>query len=200
MFQCSRSLKSLGRSVGTRNRSSIARQAMKDSGIRRKVVERMGRLLSKELTHLASQKAGSMLRDRSCQALEHFSWQDLLKQLEKETPVTLSLLKQCAHIKRRQHKLQGKGGRSSRRMPNEEAAVGMCVAVLMRARSQRMNLVQRLISMLLYGSHAPKQVCYISDLAYKLIYLQCFPLLPPNKFFLYLLLILYIYTHSCIDD
>ena len=179
VFQCSRSLKSLVRSAGRRNRSSIARQAMKDNGIRKKVIERMGRLMSKELTHLASLKAGSMLRDRSCQALERFSWQDLLNELEKETPATLSLLKQCAHVKRRQYKSQDEGGRSSRRLPNEEAAVGMCFAILMRARSQRMNLVQRLISLLLYGSHAPKQVCVTQFIYMFLLTNQCNP--SPNK-------------------
>jgi hypothetical protein len=120
----------------------------------------MGKLLSRELSNLASLKTNSMLRNRSCEALEQFSWQDLLAELEKETPITLSLLKQCAHVKRRAHKPRGEGGRSSRRIPNEEAAVGMCFAILMRARSQRMNLVQRLISVLLYGSHAPKQVSH----------------------------------------
>ena len=45
-------------------------------------------------------------------------------------------------------------------MPNEEAAVGMCITILIRARNQRMNLVQRLISILLYGSHAQKQVSH----------------------------------------
>ena len=39
-------------------------------------------------------------------------------------------------------------------MPNEEAAVGMCFALLMHARSQRMILVQHSFSILHYVSHA----------------------------------------------
>lgn len=151
-------MKPLARSIGRRNRSSIARQAMKDTRIRKIVVERMGKFLSKELTHLSSIKVDSMLRDCSPTTLENLSWQSLLKELEAEAPVTLSLLKECVHVKRRVHKCKGEGGRSSRRLPNQEAAISMCFAILLRARSQRMNLVQRLISMLLYGSHAPKQV------------------------------------------
>ena len=160
MFQLSHSLKRLGRSIGRKNRSSIAHQAMKDTRIRKRVIERMGKLMSKELTQLASLKANSMLRDQSCNTLAGFSWHSLLQELEKETPVTLSLLKQCVHIKRCSHKGQEKGGRKARRLPNEEVAIGMCFAILMRTRSQRMNLVQRLISLLLYGGHAPKQVCW----------------------------------------
>lgn len=163
LFQVSHSLKSLGRSVGRRSRSSIARQVVKDSRIRKMVVERMGKFLSQELTNIASLKTNSVLRNRSCEALEQFSWKSLLLEFEREAPNTLSLLKQCAHVKRRIHKPVGEGGRSERRVPNEEAAVGMCLAILLRARSQRMNLVQRLISILLYGSHAPKQVSIHSN-------------------------------------
>ena len=171
VFQLSHSLKSLGRSVGRRNRSSIAHQAIKDTRIRKRVIERMGKLLSTELNRLSSVKVGSMLRDHSCGIVEGFSWHSLLQELEKEVPVTLSLLKQCVHVKRCVHKGQGKGGRGARRMPNKEAAIGMCVAILMRARSQRMNLVQRLMSLLLYGSHAPKQVGdnLIKDVIYNII-------------------------------
>ena len=98
-------------------------------------------------------------------------------ELEKEAPITLSLLKQCAHIKIRAHKPRSEGGKSRCRIPNEEAAVGMCFAILMRARSQRMTLVQHLISILLYGSHTPKQVSHYSQ---KCITQQLqYQLLPP---------------------
>ena len=123
----------------------------------------MGKLLSQELTNLASLKTNSVLHNCSCEALEQSSQYTLLVELEKEAPTTLSLLKQCAHIKIRAHKPRREGGKSRCRIPNEEAAVGMCFAILMHARSQRMILVQRLISILLYGSHTPKQVSHYSQ-------------------------------------
>ena len=82
-------------------------------------------MLSQESTNLASLKTNSILRNRSYEALEQFSWQNLLVELEKEASITLSLLKQCAHahahahVKRQIHKPHGEGGRS-RRIPNEE--------------------------------------------------------------------------------
>ena len=157
VFQLTRSLKSLGRSVGRKNRPSIARQAMKDVKIRKKVIEIMGKELSKELKHVSSLKVNSLLRDRTAQAVESFSWSQLNQELNKEAPATFSLLQQCAHVKRRTRK--GKGSRrSARRTPSEDAIVGLCMSILLRGRSQRMNLVQRIVSMLLFGSHAPKQV------------------------------------------
>ena len=159
VFHLSHSLKPLARSVGRRNRSSIARQAMKDKRIRKKVVELTGKLLSKELTRLSSKKVNSRLRDCSVGTLEELTWDGLLQEVGTEAPVMLSLLRECVHVKRRVHQPKAKGGRSARRLPSENAAISMCFAVLLRARSLRMNLVQRMISMLLYGTHAPKQVC-----------------------------------------
>ena len=72
----------------------------------------------------------------------------------------LSLPRECIHVKRRGHQPKGKGGRSVRHLPSEDTAITMCFAVLLHTRSLRMNLVQWMISMLLYESHAPKQVCW----------------------------------------
>ena len=158
MFYLTHLLKPLARSVGRRNRSAIARHVMKDSRVRKKIVEHMGKLLSKELARLSSKKVNSHFRDVSVSALEEFTWESLLQEIGTEAPVMLSFLRECVHVKRRGHQPKGKGGRSARRLPSEDTAIAMCFAVLLRARSLRMNLVQRMISTLLYASHAPKQV------------------------------------------
>ena len=129
---------------------------MQEARIQKIVVECLGKVLSKELTYLTSLKFGSVLRNHSVESLKVFSWSDLL---EKAAPISLSLFKHCAHAKRRVRKCKGRSGRSIHHLPDEETAIGMCFAILLCARSQRMNLVQHLLSMLLYGSHAPKQVC-----------------------------------------
>ena len=154
----SNSLKSLVEGAGRRSRSSIACQAMQDVRIRNKVVVRIGKLMSKEMTCFTSLKVGSVHRNCSADTLKEFAWKDLLQELESEAPISLSLFKQCAHVKRRRHKKHDKSGRSACRLLDEDTAICMCFAVLLRSRSQRMSLVQRLMSMLLYGSHAPKQV------------------------------------------
>lgn len=138
---------------------AIARQAMKDVKIRKKIVELMGKVMSKELTHLSSRKVNSSLRNCSVESIEELNWNGLVQELGTEAPVMLSLLRECVHMKRRVHQTKGRGGRSARRLPNKDAAISMCFAVLLRARCQQMNCVQQIISMLLYGSHAPKQVC-----------------------------------------
>ena len=41
---------------------------------------------------------------------------------------------------------------------NDEAVIGICAAILIRHQNPQMNLLQRLISMILYNGHAPKMV------------------------------------------
>jgi hypothetical protein len=64
---------------------------MKDSRIRKKVVELMGKLLSKELAHISSKKVNSHFRDVSVSALE-----ELINQGGLASRVMLSLLRGCS--------------------------------------------------------------------------------------------------------
>ena len=115
VFNLTHSLKPLARSIGRRNRKAIARQAMKDAKIKKKVVELMGKVLSKELTHLSSRKVNSSLRDSSAESIEELNWNGLVQELGTEAPVMLSLLRECVHVKRRAYRPKGKGGTSARR-------------------------------------------------------------------------------------
>ena len=99
VFHLTHSLKPLARSVGRRNISSIARHTMKDSRIRKKVVELMGKLLSKELAHLSSKKVNSHFRDASVSSLEELTRETRLQEIGTEAPVMLSLLRVCVHVK-----------------------------------------------------------------------------------------------------
>ena len=163
LFNLTHSLKPLARSVVRRNRIAIARQAMKDARIRKKIVQLMGKVVSKELTRLSSRNVNSSLRHSSVECIEELDWNALVQELEAEAPVMLSLLRECVQVKLRAYQPKGRGGRSARHLPSQDAAIGMCFAMLLRARCQQMNCVQRMISMLIYGSHAPKQVCRCTE-------------------------------------
>ena len=121
----------------------------------------MGKVVSKELTRLSSRNVNSSLRHSSVECIEESDWNALVQELEAEAPVMLSLLRECVQVKRRAYQPKGRVGRSARRLPSQDAAISMRFSMLLRARCQQMNRVQRMISMLLYGSHAPKQVCHL---------------------------------------
>ena len=55
-----RSLRTLGRSVGTRKKSSIARQSLKDSTIRDRILHYLANDLQHELTHICRKQSPSV--------------------------------------------------------------------------------------------------------------------------------------------
>ena len=64
-----RQLQTLGRSVGARNRSAIARQSLTDLGIREKILCNLGKELQNEMTRMCRKKPSSIFRASSTGAL-----------------------------------------------------------------------------------------------------------------------------------
>ena len=104
------------------------------------------------------QQASSILRKRSPDAIKSFTWADFIQEMD---PVFCQILKECVHRKRSKPSKQG-----TSYAVDDAAVIGMSAAILLRHRNTHMNLVQRIISTLLYGGHAPKQACTLADLYY----------------------------------
>ena len=98
--------------------------------------------MSKELKATCSNKANSILKNSEPTTLESFTWTQLLANLSETAPMTVLLLKTL----------------TSSCTKNPDVVICVCCAILLRARNQRMNLVQRLVSVILHGGHATKQV------------------------------------------
>ncbi len=146
------SLKKLGKSVGRRNPSAIARQVMSHRKTKEAVLRETGLILRKELQTLCKSSAPSMLRGTSPQALKTFQWDSLVDELEERSPTLLEVLRACVSRRRR----KSRKGRSY--AASENTVIGLCAAILLRHRNIKMNLVQRVLSLLLYSEHTPKQV------------------------------------------
>ena len=151
------SLKRLGRSVGRRDRSSIARQVVADRKLLKRTVPLIGKTMAQEMKALCSVDAESILSRTDAATLQAFSWKQLLNELHKTAPITTTLLSNSLTCLRSSRSKKGP------RRANNDAIVGLCCGLLARARSQKMNLIQRLISVLLYGGHASKQARIMSD-------------------------------------
>ena len=124
--------------------------------IKKEVIKTLGKLVQKEMTTLSK---GTTLHGLSDDALRSFSWKKLTSELESVAPNLYSLLKTFVMKKKRKtSKKMSKKGKSY--VVDDETVVGLCAAILLRHRSQRMNLVQRLVSVLLYCGHAPKKVLH----------------------------------------
>lgn len=149
----SRSLKKLGKGVGRLNRSSIARQAMNDQRIRERILNILGEKIRKEMKAMCSLTDLSILRDTSPKTLQSFKWDTLVAELQQKAPILTKVLRQCSQRTRKPSELQ----RKTRRIPDNHV-VAICAAILLRHRNVGMNLVQRMMSVILYSGNAPKQV------------------------------------------
>ena len=105
----------------------------------------IGRELAKEVKVIASDGAHSILQSQNPSHLKEFSWDMLLNEVSQFAPVLKSLLFSATHT----------------RVPrsNTDAIVGMCVAMLVNHQNPKMNLLQKINSLLLYAAHTSKQVC-----------------------------------------
>ena len=123
--------------------------------IKKGILKVLRKLIVKEMKQVCQKKTSSMLRKTSAEALKSFSWDDLLAELEKTAPVFCQILKECVNVKRR-------NGSAKRRFYSTDSAtiIGVVAAILLRHHNEHLNLVQRIISILLYSGHAPKQVLF----------------------------------------
>ncbi len=160
-------LKTLTRSIGRKNRASIARQVMRDPKTKEKVLGILATHVQKEMTTMCSRKTGSILRSAAPEDLKSFSWDTIVAEAQTRAPTLFQILKGTVEVKRRvtwsKSKTTSKPGekgqpkvRSCR--PTQAAVIGVCSAVLLRHKNTHMNLLQKVVSLLLNGGHASKQV------------------------------------------
>ena len=152
MYQL-RSLKKLGRSVGRSNRSAIARQVVKDERIRTRVIELIGTHLGKEMKKLCTKEVMSVLRKADCDSVQQFTVKSIIEEMKTHALSVLTILRGCVQGRRRSRAKKQKS-----RMIDVDTLVSVCCAILLRGRSQKMNLLQCIISLILFCGHASKKV------------------------------------------
>lgn len=104
-------------------------------------MKKVGTMLRKEVKVMCKQDSCFCNKDIS--ALEEFQWSYIVTELKSKAPSLHVLLDNAI----------GKLGLE------KDVAMVMSSAIIIKSNSERANIVQRLISLLLFTSHAPKQVC-----------------------------------------
>ena len=96
---------------------------------------------------MCSDKVNSILQNKSADALKLFSWDVLMKELVEHVPTLLQVLRGCTiHMK--------KGNLM-------HSTICVCATIILHFKNQKMNLLQRIISFVLYAGHSAKLVCII---------------------------------------
>lgn len=130
------------------SRCALARRCLKDRVVRKYITKGVGLSLQHEIASLCSDKVNSVLRDKSAQAIETFSWEAVIEEMKTRAPTLLSLLESCTKTKKARK--------------NKKAVIGVIAAILCKHRRPTASLLQRLVSIVLYSGHASKSVSFSS--------------------------------------
>jgi len=113
------------------------------------VVALIGDKLAKEMKAMCAKVNNSILHQPPVDAVQSFWIEDVINEMEQLAPYTLTLLCGClgGH---RQPKAKNicRKGQTRVRMFDIDRIVAVCCAIILKGRSQRMNLLQRIVSMI----------------------------------------------------
>ena len=117
------------------------------------IVAEVAKSIKVEMKNICSLAHNSMLRDQNKQ-LKSFSWENLLVEFEQNVPTLILVLRYLLP------KADGK-------------LLSFIVAIMLKQRCKHMSLVQRVISVVLYGNATQKEVCICNKCTINSYYL-CF--------------------------
>ena len=136
--------KHIGKAVARKSKKTIASEALKDQQTKQYIIKLIGKELAKEVQVMCSDAVKSILQSRDPEHLKHFSWDVLLCELTEFAPILKDLLFSAT--------------KTQLPRANTNAIIGTCAAILMKHCNSRMNLVQKINSLVLYAAHTSKQV------------------------------------------
>ena len=126
---------------------AITDHCFKDEVLKEHSVNKVAQLIHLEVKKMCSHNVNSILRQTSCEALGNFHWSNVIRELQQHAPTLMTILNACTKTRRYKK--------------NRNGVIGMCAALLLKFRYNRMSLVQKLISTILYAGHNGKQVSVI---------------------------------------
>ena len=142
--------------MGRRSVRSVAFQVARHKQLREQILNVLGRKIQGEMKNLCSLLIPSVLRTYNPEAVQSFKWKTLIEEIKERAPTFYSVLANCAYKKPK------KLGSKSYRI-KDEVVIGTCASIFLRHRSCKMNMIQRIISMILYSNNAGKMVCNLTE-------------------------------------
>lgn len=134
----------LCRPLARGSKTAFARRCLKDRSFKKVITKGMGTLLRRDIAHLTSDNLSSILLNKSSDTLNEFTWDGLLAEVKSAAPTLFKILHGCTKTKKVKK--------------NQNAIIGVLVAIVCKHRRPTSSLVQRLISLILYSGHASKRV------------------------------------------
>jgi hypothetical protein len=123
----------------------LANESLKNENIRQWVIIGIGKLLQYELKKICSDNANSILQSKDKEHISKLPWNEILAEIVKYCPTLFFLLTKCTT--------------TSHSKFNQQHLVCTIVCMLCKFRRSNMSLLQRVVTTLLYSSHAGSMVC-----------------------------------------
>ena len=119
---------------------SMASSVVNSPTLSRAIVPKMATKIKSEMKELSSDAQDSILRD-TVEAVKYFSWETVKLELNRKVPTLMTLLSEIV-------------GKPAKHVP----LICFIASQLLKCNHQRLCLVQRAISVMLYGHGTSKQV------------------------------------------
>ena len=131
------------RRIVRKNYVSTASALVNSPTIGQSIVAKLALRIRREMQYISCRSHDTILRD-SVNSVKHFSWERVRLELQKNMPTLMTLLSQLV-------------GRASERSP----LICLLLSMILKSRHNHMGLVQRAVSVMLYGNGTAKQVSVI---------------------------------------
>ena len=119
---------------------SMASSVVNSPRMSKSIISEVATKIKSEMKDLSSDAHDSILRD-SMEAVKHFHWDTVMLELLDKIPTLMSLLSQLV-----------------RRPAEQKPLLCFLASQLLKSRHQHMGLVQRAVSVMMYGNGTAKQV------------------------------------------
>lgn len=134
----------MGKAVARGSKQTVAIECLGDPATKEQLLKQLGIVIRNELKAMCKVSRSSILCSGSAEDLKNFTWDTLLNEADETAPVLSAILKECTHTKRLRS--------------NRHAVIGMCLSILLKYRFEKMSLVQKIMTLILYAGHSGKQV------------------------------------------
>lgn len=134
--------KRIGKAVARKSHKEIAVECMKNKFTCQHAIRLIGNKVKEEIRAISSSSVALVYQSKNS-----IKWSKFISAVSTCAPTLLSLLTSATKTR---------GPRC-----NQSAVIGMCFALLLKHRNPKLNLVQKIISLILYAGHCSKQVAML---------------------------------------
>ena len=138
MRELSQSLKRQGKCVSRGRRIAIAKSAVCNPTLKQHIVRIVAHEARNEMKFISSLKHFSILRFKSKDSLERFTWDHVWSEIEDHCPTLATFLKECLPVR-------------------------VSASIVLKLRNPHINVIQGMISLILKSGHANQQVLQFSN-------------------------------------